>query len=426
MIDEVIVDIESADGGRGVVSFRREAHVPRGGPDGGDGGAGGGVLLEVDPSMRTLLEYKTKRRWVAERGGDGARAKRTGRAGADLTLRVPVGTQVWLVGRGRNAEAEEELIGDLVEPGMSLLVAKGGEGGRGNVHFASSTNRTPLLAEAGEQGEAVTVKLTLKLMADVGIVGLPNAGKSTLLAALTRATPKIGAYPFTTLEPNLGVASLAWDSFVLADIPGLVEGAHEGRGLGDEFLRHIERTAVLLHVVDGSEPDPVASWRKLNHELEMFSAAVAAKPQIVVVNKSDLPEVAERRRELEGAFARVGVTVSFISAMQKEGTGPLLRELARQVRQARRPHVPPSAERVPVLRPSGVARPRVERVGEGVWRLHHNRSERIAAGSDLGDAAVVTQFQAELRRLGVMGALEAASVQGGDTLLVDGKELEWA
>lgn len=294
------------------------------------------------------------------------------------------------------------------------------------MHFASSINRTPLLAEAGEQGEGVTVKLTLKLIADVGIVGLPNVGKSTLLAALTKARPKVGAYPFTTLEPNLGVASLAWDSFVLADIPGLVEGAHEGRGLGDEFLRHIERTVVLLHVVDGSEPDPVACWRKLNHELEMFSATVAAKPQVVAVNKTDLPEVAERRGELEAAFARAGLAVSFISAIQKEGTGPLLRELARQVRQARRPHVPPGAERVPVLRLSGEAGPRVERAGEGVWRLHHSRSERIAAGSDLGDAAVVTQFQAELRRMGVMGALDAAGVQGGDTLLVNGKELEWA
>ncbi len=284
-IDEATIIVQSGDGGRGCVSFRRERFVPRGGPDGGDGGKGGSVFLKTHPSKRTLHHLQYKKEYKAANGGYGQGRQRAGRSGDDLFLEVPVGTLIF------NADSGE-LLHDLVEPDQTVEIAHGGRGGLGNWHFKSSTNRAPRHAQPGEPGERLTLKLELKLIADVGLIGLPNAGKSTLISAISSARPKIAEYPFTTLVPNLGVVR-AGDSepFVVADIPGLIEGAHEGVGLGIRFLKHVERTRLLVHLIDVSTlvpEDPLQPFRTVNEELAKYSAALAQKPQLVVLNKLDL------------------------------------------------------------------------------------------------------------------------------------------
>jgi GTPase len=285
-IDEVRIRAIAGDGGRGCVSFRREKFVPRGGPNGGDGGDGGNVLAVADPQLTTLLDLRYQKQYKADRGQHGQGKDCHGRRGADRTVKVPVGTII------RDA-ATGELLADLQIPGQSAVVAAGGRGGKGNAHFVSSTNRSPRFAQPGEPGQDRELDIELRLLADVGIIGLPNAGKSTLIAAISAVRPKIADYPFTTLVPNLGV--VGYDdgkSFVVADIPGLIEGAHAGQGLGDKFLRHVMRTALLIHLVDAAaidESDPLAAWQTVNRELELFDPQLAKKPQIVVANKVDLP-----------------------------------------------------------------------------------------------------------------------------------------
>ncbi len=300
-IDQVEIYVKSGKGGDGVVHFRREKYVPRGGPDGGDGGRGGDVVLEVRATLNTLSAFRQKERFIAQDGRNGAKQNMTGKSADDLVILVPPGTVVY--------EAETgELLGDLTEPGQHLTICKGGRGGRGNSHFATSRYQTPLTAEKGEPGEDKRLKLELKLIADIGIIGVPNAGKSTLLTALTNAQPKIASYPFTTLEPNLGVAKVdEYTNVVLADIPGLIEGASQGAGLGHEFLRHIQRTRVLIHLLDGQSDDPIADFSQINSELALFDPQLARKPQIVALNKIDQPEVqAEfpklRKRDEETRF----------------------------------------------------------------------------------------------------------------------------
>ena len=287
-IDEVRIEVESGKGGDGAVHFRREKYVPFGGPDGGDGGRGGDVLLVVKPILNTLSHFHHQSKFSAQDGAAGAKQNMTGRSGQHLVLDVPPGTLVY------DAESGDTL-GDLTEPGQELRVAKGGRGGKGNARYATATNQAPRIGERGEPGQTRALRLELKLIADVGIVGAPNAGKSTLLASTTRARPKIGDYPFTTLEPNLGVAELDDETvLVLADIPGLIEGAHRGIGLGHDFLRHIQRTRVLIHLLDGMAPDPLLDFAQINSELALFDPNLAAKPQIVVLNKIDLPDVQAR------------------------------------------------------------------------------------------------------------------------------------
>ena len=298
MIDNVIIHIRSGDGGDGVVSGRREKFVPRGGPDGGDGGNGGNVIAECDGNMNTLLAFRYERRFNGGNGGNGASALKHGADGEDVVIRMPVGTQVW------DADANPpQMLADLTTPGQRVELAYGGGGGRGNAYFASPTNQYPLLAEKGEPGQALALRLELKLLADVGIIGLPNAGKSSLLSAVSAARPKVANYPFTTLEPVLGVVEHRRNTFVMVDIPGIIEGAHEGVGLGHDFLRHVERTRVLLHMIDGSASDPLRDYRQINDELRMFSGALAAKPQVVAVNKTDITEVAGIEGILEEMFA---------------------------------------------------------------------------------------------------------------------------
>ena len=288
MIDNVLIHINSGNGGDGVVRGRREKFVPRGGPDGGDGGNGGNIIAECDENMNTLLAFRYQRRFAAGNGGNGDSALKHGADGEDVVLRMPVGTQVW------DADADTpRLLADLTTPGQTVELAQGGAGGRGNAYFASATNQYPLLAEKGEQGESLNLRLELKLLADVGIIGLPNAGKSSLLSVVSAARPKVADYPFTTLEPVLGVVEHRRKTFVMVDIPGIIEGAHDGVGLGHDFLRHVERTRVLVHMIDGSASDPLRDYRQINGELRMFSDELSTKPQVVAINKTDITEVSE-------------------------------------------------------------------------------------------------------------------------------------
>lgn len=323
-IDEATIQAHGGRGGNGCCAFRKEKYAPRGGPDGGSGGNGGSVHLRANPNLTTLMDIPTRTIYEAEKGTPGMGKNMTGRCGRDLVIDVPPGTIV------RDA-ATGMVLRDLTQPGETVLVAKGGRGGRGNKSFATSTNRAPRQCEKGEPGEERTVQLELKLIADVGLVGLPNAGKSTLLSHISDAHPKIADYPFTTLEPQLGIAEVDDRRIVVADLPGLIEGAHSGHGLGDEFLRHIERTRVICHVVDMAPtagPDPVTAYRVIRKELKLYSAELARKRQIVAANKMDVTEAAENVRAFKRA---VRVQVFPISAATGEGLKELLRALRKEL-----------------------------------------------------------------------------------------------
>jgi GTPase len=321
-VDRVDIVVCGGAGGNGVVSFRHEKFVPLGGPDGGDGGKGGSVYIVADGSVSTLEQFKGKRRFKAVSGKDGAKQKKHGAKGDDLVIKVPLGTVVFV-----NQEEQQLLLADLSQQGQKGLVAKGGRGGLGNVHFATSINQAPKTATKGQPGEEHQLVLDLRLIADVGIIGYPNAGKSTLLSALSKAKPKIADYPFTTIEPALGVVQVGMKSFVLAEIPGLINGAHLGRGLGHEFLRHAERTKILLHLIDGSSPMVIDNMNNLNRELALYKPEMAQKPHLVVVNKIDLPEVRARLPEIGQLFNSVGTKVFFISAMTGQGLSELASEI---------------------------------------------------------------------------------------------------
>ncbi len=324
-IDEIDIFVKGGDGGAGCVSFRREKYVPRGGPDGGDGGDGGSVWLEADPALNTLLDYHYKRHYQAERGQHGKGANRHGASGHDLVLRVPVGTVV-------SDRDTGEVFGDLAAPGARILAMAGVPGGRGNARFATSTNRAPRRADLGRVAEGRWLHLELKLLADVGVIGFPNAGKSTLVSRLSAATPKIADYPFTTLAPSLGIVRVdAERSFVIADLPGLIPGAAEGKGLGHQFLRHTERTRLLLHVLDldpQTGRDPLDDLEVIDDELRRYSAELAGRPQVVVANKADLPESAERRQHVEDFCARVRRPLVVISAVSGAGLRDLVHDVA--------------------------------------------------------------------------------------------------
>ncbi len=330
-LDEAKIYLKSGDGGRGCVSFRREKYIEFGGPDGGDGGRGGDVVAEAVPGLNTLIDYRYQQHFKAGRGQHGRGKNMTGAAGKTLVIKVPAGTQLL-------SEDKSELIADLSEPGQRLRLAKGGDGGFGNAHYKSATNRAPRRADPGWPGEERWVWLRLKLIADAGLVGLPNAGKSTLLAAVSRARPKIADYPFTTLHPVLGVVEVDGAEVVLADIPGLIEGAHAGAGLGDRFLAHIERCAVLLHLVDGTQEDVAAAYRTVRAELARYGAGLADKPELVALNKIDALEahsVAARAAELARAARRETGEVFPISGATGQGVPGLLRALRAPVRAQR-------------------------------------------------------------------------------------------
>ncbi|WKZ31914.1 MAG: GTPase ObgE [Thermodesulfobacteriota bacterium] len=327
-IDEAKIYVKAGDGGRGCVSFRREKYVPKGGPDGGNGGRGGDVLLIAEGRLASLLDFKYKREYKAERGQHGMGSMCSGRDGLDLRINVPVGTVV------KDADTGEALA-DLVADGQEYLVSRGGRGGKGNAHFATSTHQTPRFAQPGEPGEEKNLKLELKLLADVGIIGFPNAGKSTLISHISAAKPRIADYPFTTLVPNLGIVKFGdFGGFVVADIPGLIEGAHEGKGLGVRFLKHIERTSIFIHVIDLSPVsgrDPKEDFEVVNRELRAFKAELAERPQVVALNKTDIPEAEEKVAELLKFFNGLGIKVFPISAATGKGLKELVNYVGREV-----------------------------------------------------------------------------------------------
>jgi GTPase len=418
-LDQAEINVQSGKGGDGAVHFRREKYVPRGGPDGGDGGRGGSVYLEVLPTLNTLSSFRQKRRFKANDGGNGAKQNMTGRSADDLVIHVPPGTLVYDKKTG-------ELLGDLVETGQRLMVAKGGRGGRGNARFATAVNQAPRVGERGEPGEARDLRLELKLIADIGIVGVPNAGKSTFLSAVTKARPKIADYPFTTLEPNLGVADLDEDhSLVLADIPGLIEGAHMGVGLGHDFLRHIQRTRVLIHLLDGMGEDPLLDFAQINSELALFDPALGRKPQVVALNKMDLPEVQARWPDVEKELNRRGYKAFAISAVSGENVRPLLYRASQLLEETKQEYEIEEDER-PVYRPETDPREfNIQQVDEG-FRVSGAAIERAAAMTYWEHDQSVRRFQRILQTLGIEEALRKAGVKEGDTVFIGDYELEWA
>ena len=401
--------VRGGHGGRGAATFRREPFVPRGGPDGGDGGRGGSVTLVASDEVTDLSLYKRRLRWQADAGADGAATRKTGRNGSDVTLDVPVGTIA--------LDSDGSLIADLDRPGARAVVASGGNGGRGNVHFKSSTRQAPDYAEPGFKGEEREIMLDLKLIADAGLVGPPNAGKSSLLAALTAARPKVGNYPFTTLDPELGVAEVGGSRIVLADIPGLIEGAAQGAGLGQRFLRHVERTKVLIYVLDGAAGEPWKDLETVRQEVAQFSSELAERPSLVAMNKVDL----EPARRLKARNRRPNVY--FISALSGEGLEELLEAIGKSVAAAPAPSLPAPATvtKLPVRQAGELV---VERKPAG-FVVRGERVERLVERTDLDSEGSLARFQSELDRLGVNQALEAAGVKPGDTVRIAEIEFEY-
>lgn len=411
-VDRVKIYVKGGDGGAGAVSFRREKFVPRGGPDGGSGGRGGSVIFEASERLNTLTDFRYRKHFAAERGGKGAGNNRHGKNGRDLILRVPAGTVV-------NDAVTQETLTDLVRNGARLVAARGGRGGRGNATFKSATRQAPRLAELGEPGETRWVVLELKMIADVGIVGLPNAGKSTLLAAVTRARPKIGDYPFTTLVPNLGVVEVEGGNFVLADIPGLIEGAHQGAGLGQEFLRHVERTRLLLHIIDvagGTSAELLRRYRQIQSELKAYRPELARRPQVVVLNKIDAITDAEAVDTFHRALVRRRRRVFRVSAATRVGCRELMEAAWNVLKASRRE--PPAPPALVVYRGPDQGPPfEVLREGE-TFVVRGAVVERLVAMTDLTSPEALHRLQRKLEEWGLSAALAARGARGGETVRI--------
>ena len=417
--DEAKINVRSGDGGDGMISFRQEKFVRLGGPNGGDGGRGGNVIFVASTHLNSLLSFQHHKHYRAGNGVHGTVQNMTGAGGQDLRLEAPVGTII------RNAKTGD-MLADLTQPGQEVVILSGGRGGRGNIHFANSRHQAPRIAERGEPGEELWLTLELKLIADVGIVGVPNAGKSTLLSVVSAARPKIGDYPFTTLQPNLGVVALDdYETMVLADIPGLIEGASAGVGLGHDFLRHVERTRVLIHLLDGMAVDPLQDWKMINDELALYNPALAAKPQLVVLNKFDLPDVKELEPLLREAISEAGQPFMSISAVTGEGVRPMLYEVKKMLDAQPVDTAPTAAEPV-------VIRPRIEeraftisREDGHVWRVRGKEIERIVSMTYFEFDDALMRFQTVLEKMGITAALTQAGVKVGDTVYIGDMELEW-
>jgi GTP-binding protein len=420
MFDKAEIRVRAGTGGDGAVTFRREKFAPLGGPDGGNGGNGGDVIVAADPSLASLRLFKRNQLYRAGDGGSGKGQKKKGKQGSDLVLKLPVGTIVWDQGEGGN-----EVIADLSLPGQEQVIARGGKGGWGNVHFATSINQAPRIAQKGELGQEKSLVLELRLIADVGIIGFPNVGKSSLLACASRAKPKIADYPFTTLEPVLGVVEVGPRTFVLAEIPGLIEGAHAGKGLGSEFLRHALRTKVLVHLVDGTSVSPVDDMVRVNTELRLFDGGLAAKPQLIAINKIDLPEVQQKVAEIKSAFAQGGLPVFFVSAATGEGVTALMNEAHRVLQQlaSAEAQEEPGGARA-VLRPQPRRVPGMHKDGD-VFVLDSPEIERVVARVDVHDPEVMRQLRGLIDRSGIGRALIRAGIQSGDKVRCGETEWQW-
>jgi GTP-binding protein len=421
-LDRVKIWVRAGDGGDGAATFRKEAHVPRGGPDGGDGGRGGSVYLRVDPGQTTLRDFQYRHHFKATPGGRGTRARRHGKAGEDLILDVPPGTAVL-------EDESSALLADLVARGQQAMVARGGRGGLGNTHFKTATHQAPKHAQKGEPGEERWLRLELRLIADIGLVGLPNAGKSTLLAALTAAQPKIADYPFTTLEPNLGVMDLGDEDErrpTIADVPGLIEGASSGAGLGHAFLRHVERTRVLVHVVDGSSRDPEWDYDVIREELRAHDPALLEKPALVAFNKVDLPSAQEAWPAFARARKAEDKEAVAIAAATGEGQDTFRARVAALLPSAEELEAPPEPSGVVVHRIEGMTDGFViERDPDGAYRVRGKRIERIAAQTNFDVEESAERFQRDLARMGIDTELRRAGVAAGDLVRIGGTELEW-
>lgn len=421
-IDRAKISVRAGDGGDGMSSFRREKYVPQGGPDGGDGGRGGDIVLIADRNMNTLLDFRYKRKFKAEKGGAGQDGNKFGRNAETVEIKVPVGTLIF-------DEESDELLADLVEAGQKAVVVKGGRGGRGNARFPTSVNRAPTFAEHGEPGEERKLRLELKLLADVGLVGYPSVGKSSLIASVSAARPEIAAYHFTTLTPVLGIVKIdEQTNFVMADIPGLIEGAHEGRGLGIEFLRHIERTRLIIHVLDASGMegrDPLEDYHTINRELKAYSERLATRPQLVAANKMDLPDARERFPELARILTAEGREVFPISAATGEGVRPLIQRVAELLA------VLPKEEAVI---PQIVAEPadastadfQIRRDDSGAYIVEGKNIERLVAMTRFHDEESLRRFQNILRRNGIEDALRQRGIKEGDTVRIRDMEFEFS
>ena len=448
-VDKVRIFVKGGDGGAGCMSFRREAHVPKGGPDGGDGGHGGNVIVQADMTVSSLIDYRFKHHFKAERGTHGKGSRMHGADGENLILKVPVGTVV----HEYSDETKEtgELIADLTHDGEQVTVALGGVGGRGNTHFVTSTRRAPAFAELGEPSQEQWIELEMKLMADAALVGMPSAGKSSLIAKISAARPKIGDYPFTTLTPNLGVATSGDYSFVVADVPGLIEGAHEGRGLGHEFLRHIERTALIVHVVDLTGDyegrDPLNDYEVINRELALYADELANRPRIVVANKIDVEgteevcrKLAERVREDsiaaaggdEFAKSPIDPKLYCISALTGKGVDSLKAAIATKVHELREEARAKEAENAVEFehvwehrREQRDRRFTVRKLSDGVFRVEGGQVERMVIQTDWENEEAISFLQHRFKRLGVEDALEKAGARNGDEIRIVGRAFEF-
>ncbi len=416
-IDQVKIYVKAGDGGNGMVNFRREKYVPQGGPAGGDGGRGGNVVLKVSDNVNTLLDLRYRRHHKAQSGENGGTSNMHGKNGEHYIIPVPIGTVVYDHDTGQP-------LADLTEIGQEVVIAKAGRGGRGNARFATAVQQAPTFAEQGEPGEERWLRLELKLLADVGLIGFPNAGKSTLLAQVSAARPKIANYPFTTLVPNLGVVSVDEHSFVMADIPGLIAGAHQGQGLGHEFLRHVERTRLLVHVVDaaGSDGrDPLDDWHTINRELQLYTPELAERPQIVALNKLDLPEATERETELTNALADLGYQVYSISAATGQGVRELMWATYNQLQQAPEPKPIVISDALPEQeQPLTIGRD-----DSGAFVVSGTWIERRLAMTNIDNEDALMRLQRALRRYGVFDALRNAGVKEGDTVHISDLEFEF-
>ncbi len=418
--DYVKIYAKAGNGGNGAISFRREKYVAAGGPDGGDGGRGGNIYFEVDPDSNTLIDFRYNKKFKAESGKNGEGGHRYGKSGQDLYIKVPIGTIV------RDANTNE-ILADLSEPGQKALILKGGRGGKGNSHFATSTRQAPRFAQDGENGEERELILELKLLADVGLIGFPNVGKSTFLSMTTSATPKIADYHFTTLEPNLGVVKTDYgDSFVIADIPGIIEGASEGTGLGIQFLRHIERTRLLLHVIDvsGSEGrNPVEDFYTINNELKQYSEKLSKRKQIIVANKIDIMQNESLYKDLEKVAKENNMEIYKISAATNEGVSELIKHIAEVLKTLPKENLIEVQDRkVYTLKDDDEYTISKE---DGMYVIKGEAVERIMRRVNIADNESLYYFQRSLDELGVNQKLKEMGVKEGDIVKICDYELEW-
>lgn len=420
LVDEAKLFVASGKGGDGIVSFRREKYVPRGGPSGGDGGRGGDVVLKTDANLNTLYFFRKRVHFRANPGGKGGSSNKTGADADRLVIRVPMGTVV------RDAETGG-IIADLVGPEAEVVVAPGGRGGRGNSHFKSSANQAPRIAEKGEPGVQRWIALELKMIADVALVGMPNAGKSTLLSVVSNAKPKIADYPFTTLEPNLGTVIYDNKDLIFADVPGLIEGAHLGIGLGHSFLRHVQRTALIVHLLDGSAADPLADYNQIRAELALFDDRLVERPEIVVVNKIDLPEAREYLELLQESMIERGIDKPLaISALTRENVEGLIQQVFELSANLPEQNTKLYDETPTYELGDDDGVPFDVEMDNGIYYVRGDRIERAAAMTYWDYEEAVMRFQRTLEVMGVAAALEQAGVSSGDTVFIGDFELEWS